>query len=143
MAIKFKGRKFSLLVFPKRLPNGVKIQLEMIDHPGAALMVPFVNKNKLIMLRQYRAVFNQYLYEFPAGTLDKGENPLACARRELAEETGFTAQKFSYLGKIYPVPGYSNEIIFIYKAQTLKPQKAQRDKDEVLMPIILSKRKVI
>jgi len=68
---------------------------------------------------------------------------LSCARRELAEETGFAASKFIRLGKIYPVPGYSNEVIFIYKAENLRPQKARKDEDEVLRPVIFSKNEII
>ena len=81
-----------------RLPNGFLACLEIVHHIGAALIVPIVSRDKLIMLRQYRPVIDSYLYELPAGTLNKGENPLACARREIIEETGFSAKKFSCLG---------------------------------------------
>jgi ADP-ribose pyrophosphatase len=93
---------------------------EMIRHPGASLIVPFLDKNTVILLRQLRPVIDSYIYELPAGTLDKGETPLACARREIIEETGYCAKWFTPLGAIYPVPGYSTEKIFIYRAENLK-----------------------
>lgn len=104
----------------------------MIEHPGAGLIVPFLAKDKVIFLRQYRAVFGAYLYELPAGTLDKNESALVCVKRELVEETGYAAGRFVRLGKIYPVPGYSDEIIHIYKAEGLTPAYAEKDSDEVM-----------
>ncbi len=97
----------------KKLPNGNSVQLDLIVHPGAALIVPFLGKDRIILLRQWRAVLNKYLLELPAGTLDKGESILTCAKRELIEETGYASQKMTKLGRIYPVPGYSTEIIHI------------------------------
>src|SRR3989338_3776900 len=128
----FRGRLLNVFVKKLTLPNGYTATYEMIKHPGAALVVPFLDKNKIIMLRQLRPVINSYIYELPAGTLDKKESPLVCARREIIEETGFSARKFKLLGKIYPVPGYSTEKIMIYKAEGLEKEKYLPEKDEVI-----------
>jgi len=128
----FKGKLLKVFVKKERLPHGFVATFEMIRHPGASLIVPFLNKNTVILLRQLRPVVGEYIYELPAGTLDKGELPLACARREIVEETGYVAARFRLLGAIYPVPGYSTEKIFIYRADGLKPTKQLVEEDEVI-----------
>ena len=129
----YRGRLLNLALRRVRLPNGFAIDLEVIEHPGAALVVPFLDKNRVILIRQLRPVIKTYIYEAPAGTLKRGEDTLACARREIIEETGFSAQRFKMLGYIYPVPGYSTEKIVIYKAGCLKRRAgSQREKDEVI-----------
>ena len=138
----FKGRLIDLVVRKVRLPNGYLARLETIKHPGAALIVPFVSKDRVILLKQYRPVINSYIYEFPAGTLDKGEKPLACAKREIIEETGFSAKSFTYLGKIFPVPGYSTECIYIYKAEGLSAEAHQAEEDEVIESHVVTRQKV-
>ena len=135
----FKGRLLRLAVKKVRLPNGYVATYETVQHPGAALIVPFPAKNKIIMLRQLRPVIGRYIYELPAGTLDKNEHPLSCAKREIIEETGFAAKKFIYLGKIFPVPGYSTECISIYKAEKLHKVEHVAEKDEVIKSLIFSK----
>jgi len=128
----FKGKLLKVCVKKERLPNGYLATFEMIRHPGASLIVPFLNQNTVILLRQLRPVIDSYIYEFPAGTLDNGESPLSCARREITEETGYSAKRFTLLGTIYPVPGYSTEKIFIYKAESLKPAARIPEKDEII-----------
>ena len=123
-----------------RLPNGNTIQLELVDHPGAVLIVPFLTKAKVILLRQFRPVINAYIFELPAGTLEKGEHPLACARREIIEETGYSAKKFTRLGIIYPVPGYSTEKITLYKAGELTERGIACEPDEVIETIVVTKK---
>ena len=103
------------------------------------MIVPFLAENKLILLRQFRPVIGKYIYEFPAGTLNKGEGPLKCARRELEEETGFTAKKIKKIAHIYPVPGYSTETIHIFKAHGLSKKSAVPDKDEVIKTFVMTK----
>lgn len=128
----FKGKLLKVYVKKERLPNGYLATFEMIKHPGASLIVPFLDKNTVILLRQLRPVIGSYIYELPAGTLDKGETPLACARREIIEETGYSAKRLTFLGSIYPVPGYSTEKIFIYKAEGLKMAVRIPEEDEVI-----------
>jgi ADP-ribose pyrophosphatase len=135
----FKGKLLSLFKEKVRLPNGYIAKLEVIKHPGAALIVPFLTENKVIILKQFRPVIDSYLYELPAGTLEKGESPLLCAKRELREEVGYSAGKFTKLGEIYPVPGYSTEKIIIYKAEILKIKEGMARKDEVIKNYIVTR----
>ena len=135
----FKKKNVFLVSRKMVLPTGMKITKDLVIHPGAALIVPFLSKDKVVILRQYRSTFGQYLYEFPAGTLEPNEKPSACARREIMEEAGYRAGKLTKVGLIYPVPGYSDEIIYIFKAENLRPQKEQGDADEVIEPIIVSR----
>lgn len=137
--MRIKGRKFDFLVVEKTLPNGVKTKMDLIEHPGAVLIVPFLTGGRVIFLRQYRPSIGRYLWELPAGTMEKGELPLSCARRELIEETGFKAQRVTRLGKIHPVPGYSTEVIYIYKAEGLSEESGVKDADEVIRTKVLTK----
>jgi ADP-ribose pyrophosphatase len=125
-----------------RLPNGNTIALELVDHPGAVLIVPFLTNTKVILLRQFRAVINSYIFELPAGTLEKGEQPLACARREIIEETGYAAKKLTRLGIIYPVPGYSTEKITLYKAEGLTLRGIACEPDEVIETLVVTRHAV-
>ena len=104
------------------------------------LIVPFLTKDKVILLRQFRPVINSYIFELPAGTLEKSEHPLACARREIIEETGYSAKKFTRLGIIYPVPGYSTEKITLYKAEELTERGIACEPDEVIETIVVTKK---
>ena len=128
----FKGRLLNLFLMKKTLPNGYRGTFEMIKHPGAALVVPFLSRDRIIMLRQLRPVIGAYIYELVAGNLDKGETPIACARREIIEETGYSAARLKPLGKIYPVPGYSTERIFMFRADGLKKVEHRAEEDEVI-----------
>ena len=138
----YKGKLLNLVTKRVRLPNGYVTTLEIIRHPGAALIVPFLTNDKMIMLRQLRPVIGSYIYELPAGTLNKGESPLACARREIIEETGFSAKTFTLLGRIYPVPGYSTEKIIIYKAEDLKRCQRMAEDDEIIKNYIFNKSQI-
>jgi ADP-ribose pyrophosphatase len=138
----YQGRVFSLFKQKKRLPNGCLAALDVIKHPGAVLVIPFLNPRCLIMLRQFRPVLDKYLFELPAGGINKNETPLACARRELIEEAGFAAGRMFLLGKIYPVPGYSTEKIAVYRAEGLKPKTKAGDSDEIIERRIFTKTEI-
>jgi ADP-ribose pyrophosphatase len=125
-----------------KLPNGTTIALELVDHPGAVLIVPFLTRDKIILLRQFRPVISAYIFELPAGTLERGEAPLACARREIIEETGYSAKKLTRLGIIYPVPGYSTEKIAMYKAEHLTERGMACEPDEVIDTLVVTKKMV-
>ena len=117
----------------RRLPNGRVTCLEIIKHPGAVLVVPFLSKDKIIFIKQFRPVINAYICELPAGTLKKNERPRNCAQREMIEEIGYSAGQLTRLGKIVPVPGYSTEVITIFKAENLKKQHAtHQEPDEII-----------
>ncbi|MCX5687906.1 MAG: NUDIX hydrolase [Candidatus Omnitrophica bacterium] len=138
----YKGRLLHLAIGKELLPNGYLAQFEIIKHPGAALVVPFLAKDKIILLKQLRPVINSYIYELPAGTLDKNELPLSCAKREIIEETGYAAKKFTKLGEIYPVPGYSTEKIAVFKAEKLTKRHRIPEQDEVIENFRFNKKKI-
>ena len=139
---KFKGKLLNLFTEKVTLPNGYATTIEFIDHPGAALIVPFLTAGKIILLKQFRPVINSYIYELPAGTLEKNEKAIACARREIVEETGYSTARITRLGAIYPVPGYSTEKITIFKAEKLSRRVKSCEKDEVIHTCRVSKQKV-
>gem|GEM_PF-78997 len=128
----YKGRVFTLASDNITLPNGVTTGIDIIRHPGAAAMVPMLNKNTVLLIKQYRYAAGGFIWEIPAGTLNPGESPLECAKRELVEETGYSADKLEKLTEIVPVPGYSDERIHIYLATGLVKAVQKLDKDEIL-----------
>ncbi len=130
--INFKNKSITLRTKMVRLPNGRCVGIELITHPGAALSIPFLNKRNIILLRQFRPVLGEYLLELPAGTLRPGETNIRCAKRELMEETGYSAASIVRLGWIYPVPGYSTERITIYKAEKLTKRASCLEADEFI-----------
>ena len=127
-----QGRSFSFVKENVTLDNGATVDLDLVRHPGAAAIVPFISHDRLIMLRQYRHAIGRPIWEIPAGTLDPDENPLECAKRELIEETGYSGRQWEKLGEITPVPGYSDERIHIFVATHLTPAEQNLDVDEVL-----------
>ena len=128
----YRGKVVNLSLERVKLPNGFITELEIIHHPGAAAIVPFINADHVILIKQYRHAVGRYLYEIPAGKLMKGESPLRCAKRELEEEIGYEAQRFQKLASIYTSPGFCNEIIHIFSATHLVKTVQNLDLCEVL-----------
>lgn len=128
----YRGRVFSLIRENVTLENGTTTDVEFIEHPGAAAIVPFLDDHRILLLKQYRHALKQYIWEIPAGTLDPREDVITCARRELIEETGYAANEWQKLGEIAPLPGYSNECIHIYMATALQPAEQNLDEDEII-----------
>jgi len=126
----YQGRVFTLKKENVTLGNGNTTNLDVIHHPGAAAMVPLNDDEQVIMLRQYRHAIRRDIWEIPAGTLEPGEDPESCARREVEEETGYRVNHLVRLGQIIPVPGYSNETISLYLCTGLTPSKQNLDRDE-------------
>jgi ADP-ribose pyrophosphatase len=127
-----KGRVYELVSENITLENGVTTDTEFIHHPGATAIVPMLNETQIILINQYRHALRKFIWEIPAGTLDPRETAITCARRELIEETGYSAQEFKQLAEITPVPGYSDERIYIYLATDLEPARQNLDSDEIL-----------
>jgi len=123
---------FELLSENITLSNGVTTDIQYLLHPGAAAIIPFVEPDRIIMIRQYRHAVGGFIWEIPAGTRNPEETTLACAQRELVEETGFSAETWHPLGTITPVPAYSDERIDIFMATDLSPASQNLDADEVL-----------
>lgn len=110
----YEGSFLRLLKEEVRLPNGRVAAMEVVRHPGSAAVVPLLPGGEVALLRQYRWAVGRWLLEVPAGKLDAGEEPEACARRELAEETGLAAGELIDLGRIWPSPGFTDEAIQLY-----------------------------
>ena len=127
-----QGKVFELIRENVTLENGTTTDLEFIEHPGATAIVPFLDDKRIVLLKQYRHALKKYIWEIPAGTLDPQEEIISCAKRELIEETGYSAGQWHRLGEITPVPGYSNERIHIFLATGLKPADQNLDEDEVI-----------
>jgi ADP-ribose pyrophosphatase len=128
-----QGRVFNLDSESVRMPNGRETTLDVIRHPGAATIVPLTADGDVLLVRQYRHATREWLLEVPAGTLAAGETPEACARREVAEETGHEAAELTPLGSIWTTPGFTDERIWMFLARGLTPCAQNLDDDESLV----------
>lgn len=128
----YKGKAVDFHIDQIRLPNGRKAIREYLSHPGAVAALPFIDPETIVMVRQFRYPINKVTYEIPAGKLSKGEKPLNCLKRELAEETGYSARRIKHLVSYWPTPAFSNEIIHIYTASQLTQGKPHPDEDEFI-----------
>lgn len=131
------GKVITLDVDTVRFPDGSTGELEMVRHPGAAAVVPFASDPKgadptLLLIKQYRYATNGSLIEIPAGRLDPGEEPIACARRELLEEVGVTAGRVERLTTIWTTPGFTDERIHLFWAADLTTGTHAREPDEFI-----------
>ncbi|MBI1823105.1 MAG: NUDIX hydrolase [Nitrospirae bacterium] len=108
------------------------MELEFIRHPGAAAVVPLTEDGNVVLIYQYRYAAGGYLYEIPAGKLHSGEDPLECAKRELKEETGYEAETFQKLLSFLTTPGFCDEVIHIYLAESLTLGSQNLEESEVL-----------
>jgi ADP-ribose pyrophosphatase len=115
-----------------RLPSGRTVVRQVVHHPGAVVIIPQMEDGRLIVITQDRFAVGETLLEFPAGPLEPGEAPLACARRERIEETGYRADHWHPLGMIYSSPGYCDERQHLFVATGLVPEHAAADEDEML-----------
>jgi ADP-ribose pyrophosphatase len=133
----YEGRVISLDVDTVRFPDGTTGELEMVRHPGASAIVPFVSDPagpdpQLLLIRQYRYAALDVLYEIPAGRLDPGEQPLDCAARELREETGCTAGRLEFLHTMWTTPGFTDEKIHLFMATQLERGESKQEADEFI-----------
>ncbi|MEL7083985.1 MAG: NUDIX hydrolase [Cyanobacteria bacterium P01_A01_bin.3] len=134
------GAKFTYLSRRLRFPNQTEADRDYIIHPGGAVAVPVTAEGKFIVIRQYRFAVGDYIYEFPAGTLEPDEPANITVRRELEEETGYSASRWDNLGQFFLAPGYSDETIFAYLARDLEklPVPPDGDEDEDIEVVELS-----
>ena len=128
----YRGRVVNLNLETVTLPNGVTVEMEIIHHPGAAAIVPVRDDGTVLLIRQYRHAVGGYILEIPAGKLDPGEDPRDCAARELEEEIGFRASSLEPVITFFTTPGFTDEVIHIYKATGLTPGTQNLGHDEVL-----------
>jgi ADP-ribose pyrophosphatase len=133
----YTGRVVNLDRDTVRFPDGSSGQLEMLRHPGASAVVPFLDDPRapdprVLLIRQFRHAANGFILEVPAGRLDAGETPEACARRELEEETGMRARTFEPLITMYTTPGFTDERIHLFLAHGLEAGSQRREPDEFM-----------
>ncbi|MCF8240579.1 MAG: NUDIX hydrolase [Melioribacteraceae bacterium] len=134
--ILFSGKVFDLKVdeieYHESGNHGIR---EVAVHPGGAVVVPILDDGKILLVKQFRYPFQKFLMELPAGKLDPGEDPIKCAQRELTEETGYSTENITKLGKIATTPGFCTEVLHIYLAKDLKPGNHSREEGEYGMEI--------
>ncbi len=126
----YRGKLLNLRVNEVRLSNKNIAIREIVEHRGAAVIVALDERQRVLMVRQYRSAAGRVLLEVPAGTLDSGEDPARCATRELKEETGYQAAQWEPLGYFYASPGFSTEKMYLFLARQLTLQEAAPEEDE-------------
>ncbi|OZM58706.1 ADP-ribose pyrophosphatase [Lottiidibacillus patelloidae] len=126
----YEGKVIDLKVKEVRLPDGKIGKREVLNHPGAVAIVACTKENKLVVVRQFRKALERTIVEIPAGKLEKGEEPLDSAKRELEEETGYTCEKITKISAFYTTPGFSNQIVHVYFTNELSKGTQQTDSDE-------------
>lgn len=126
----YNGRVVNLRIDEVQFIDGRKATREVVEHRGAAVIIPILDDNRVVLVRQYRYSIGADLLEIPAGTCDEGESPEDCARRELEEETGFRCSELRKILECYLAPGYSTEKIHFYLARRLIRSKPNPDEDE-------------
>jgi ADP-ribose pyrophosphatase len=141
----FEGRVLKLRVDNVTLTDGQPATREVVEHRGAAAIIPLLPDNRVVLVRQYRYPIQLELLEIPAGTLEEGESPNDCAIRELTEETGYNCEELTKISECYVAPGYSTEKIHFYLARKLTRSVANPDEDErikvqiITLPDVLRK----
>lgn len=130
--LKYEGNFLKFTSVDVELPDGNKGNRDIIRHPGASAILPFIDEKHILLIKQFRTALNKILIEIPAGKLEKDEDPLVCAKRELEEETGYKSDKITYLGSVATGAGFTDEIIHIYKATDLYSGVKSGDEDEFI-----------
>ncbi len=128
----YHGQRVDILSVEVRGSGGKMALREVVDHPGAVVILPLLDPETVLLIRNERYVVQQTLWELPAGTLEPGEEPLNCAARELQEETGYSAQHLDPLLDFFSTPGFSNEILYTFVAQELTYVGQNLDETEVI-----------
>lgn len=133
-----QGRKIKVAIDTSVGPNGETIKRDMIFHPGAVVILPVIDRDHICILRNFRFVIDETLWEIPAGTLEPGEPIQEAAIRELEEETGYVAKKWTYLNYFYASPGVLDEKLHLFVAEDLTAGTMRPEADEQLEPVTLA-----
>ena len=133
----YSGRVINVDLDTVEFPNGSVGELEMVRHPGASAVVPFLSDPRgddpqILLIRQFRHAADAFIYEIPAGKLDGAEPPIECAHRELREETGCTASSMEHVYTFYTTPGFTDEKIHVFMASGLTRGEMAHEKDEFM-----------
>lgn len=128
----YEGKIVRLMDISVELSNGKVSKREVVRHPGGSAVVAFNDKGQIALVRQFRIAMGRFMLELPAGKLDKGEDPLAAAKRELAEETGLQATNWEKLGEYISSPGFCDEVIHLYQAMGESAGDQHLDEDEMV-----------
>lgn len=134
----YNSKVFTVKTETISLPNGKTAERFTVEHPGASVILPQANSGELLLVRQYRHAIGRQILEFPAGTLEQAEDPMECAKREIVEEIGFAASKWTSLGSILPAPGFCSELQHLFFAEELTEAYAEADDDEFIEVISMS-----
>ena len=128
----YEGKILNLRKDEVRVKSGKTAYREIVEHNGGAVAVAITDENKVLLVRQYRQAMGKEMLELPAGKIEKGENPVETMKRELAEETGYSAENLSLIGEFNPSVGYTDETLYIYMATHLTKGETNFDDDEDL-----------
>lgn len=126
----YKGKIINLRVDDAVIPNGKIKKREVVEHPGGVGVAALTKNDEILLVRQFRYPYGEEILEIPAGKREAGEDPLCCGKRELEEEAGATSESFELLSAMYPTPGYTDEVIYIYFAKDVEFTNAHPDDDE-------------
>jgi ADP-ribose pyrophosphatase len=138
IAHKYEGKAVGFRADTIRLPDGRARNREYLTHPGAVGVLAFASPTKILLVKQFRYPVGKFTLEIPAGKLAKGEDPMACVKRELEEETVFVASKIKKLLSFYPTAAFSDEVIHLYVAEGLRPTRMNPDDDEYIQLVTMS-----
>ena len=128
----YKGRIINLRQDKVKLPDGRETIREIVEHPGAVVILALTDDKKIVMIRQFRKPADEVLRELPAGTVEEGEDLVSCARRELEEETGYYPRKIKKLVSFFSTPGFCNERLTLFLAEDLEKRNKNEDTDEFI-----------
>ena len=139
----FEGKVFSVEIKEILTPEGRKSTREIVKHNGGACILPVDEQGNCYLVKQFRSPFEKVMLEAPAGKIEKGEDPLYCASREITEETGFTAGKIESAGKMVATPGYCSEVIYLYIGTNLKYEGGTPDENEYISTVKMSLKEAV